>query len=75
MFTACDDNNNVETVKNENHLEKINASAFITFSNNTDVMTASGKTKANANVETMWDAYQEIIEYSVDPVKQIFKIK
>ncbi|MCY1636559.1 hypothetical protein [Marinifilum sp. D737] len=70
MFTACDDSNNVESVKNENHLNKINASAFITFANNTDVMTASGKTKANANVETMWDAYQEIIEYSVDPEKE-----
>lgn len=33
-------------------------------------MTPSGKSKANANVETMWDVYQEIVEYSVDSTKQ-----
>ncbi|WP_421920779.1 hypothetical protein [Marinifilum sp.] len=33
-------------------------------------MIPSGKTKANAKVETMWDAYQEIVEYSVDSTKQ-----
>lgn len=70
MFVSCDKSNDVETIQNEDHLNKINASAFITFENNSDVMTPSGNTKANAEIKTMWDAYQEVVDYSVDPEKE-----
>ncbi|WP_461630457.1 hypothetical protein [Labilibaculum euxinus] len=70
IFASCDKCNEVDTTQNNEQLNKISASEFLSFDSNLDVMSPSGNTKAKSQIKTMWDAYQEVVNYSVDPEKE-----